>query len=169
MDTTTLNEILKYDPCGQEKGCGTGLDLLLTSLGKSNCDDEPLTFAHILESNGFDDAVWALSAHPDHAKIRRFACDVAEHVLHIYEDEYPDDNRPRRAIKVARLHADGKATDEELRAARNAARRAAAAAGTAPRTVWHAALAAVGAARVARAVIRREHKWQQELFKKYFC
>jgi hypothetical protein len=33
---------------------------------------------------------------------RLFAADCAEHVLHFYEDKYPDDNRPRKAIEAAR-------------------------------------------------------------------
>lgn len=47
---------------------------------------------------------------------RLFAADCAERVLHLYEAKYPSDNRPRRAIEVARLYALGKATAEELRA-----------------------------------------------------
>ena len=31
------------------------------------------------------------------------ACDFAENVLHYFEQKYPDDNRPRRAIEVKRL------------------------------------------------------------------
>ena len=53
--------------------------------------------------------------------LRLFACDCAEHVLHYYEDEYPDDNRPRECIEVARRYANGNATDDELDAARAAA------------------------------------------------
>jgi len=32
-----------------------------------------------------------------------FACRCAEHTLHFYEDKYPNDNRPRRAIEAARF------------------------------------------------------------------
>lgn len=35
---------------------------------------------------------------------RLFACDCAEKVLYIYEAEYPDDNRPRRAIEATRKY-----------------------------------------------------------------
>ena len=56
---------------------------------------------------------------------RLFACDCAERVLPIFENYYPKDNRPRKAIEVARQFADGKASEEELRAARAAARAAA--------------------------------------------
>jgi len=60
---------------------------------------------------------------------RHFACDCAEEVLHLYEQKYPDDLRPRQAIEVARRYADGEVTDGDLNAARiaawNAARTAA--------------------------------------------
>jgi hypothetical protein len=63
---------------------------------------------------------------------RLFACDCAEHVLSLYEAKYPDDDRPRKAIEVARRYAEGTATREELAAAGAAA--------------WAAARAAAGAA-----------------------
>lgn len=56
---------------------------------------------------------------------REFACDCAERVLPIFERERPDDDRPRRAIEVARRFARGEATDSELAAAWAAARAAA--------------------------------------------
>lgn len=68
---------------------------------------------------------------------RLFACDCAERVLPIYERECPGDNRPRRAVDVARLYAEGKATDEELAAASAAASDAARAA--ASDAAWAAA------------------------------
>lgn len=40
----------------------------------------------------------------------------------LFERDYPDDPRPRRAIEVARLRADGLATDEQRAAARAAER-----------------------------------------------
>lgn len=73
---------------------------------------------------------------------RLFACDCAEGVLHICGD----DKRPAEAIRVARLFANGKATAEELAAARTSASAAAwAAAGAAAReaaAAWEAAWAA---------------------------
>lgn len=70
---------------------------------------------------------------------RLFACDCAEHVLHLFEQERPGDTRPRRTIEVARLFAEGKATNEELVAAADTAK---AAAGCAADAAWAAADAA---------------------------
>jgi hypothetical protein len=36
---------------------------------------------------------------------RLFACDCAERVLHIFENKYPKDNRPHKAIETVRRHA----------------------------------------------------------------
>ena len=71
---------------------------------------------------------------------RLFACDCAEHVLPIFEKQYPDDKRPRSAIETARKFALGTATQDELDAAWGAAWAAARAA------AWAAAWAAGGAA-----------------------
>lgn len=45
---------------------------------------------------------------------RLFACDCAEHVLPFFERFQPLDNRPRKAIEVARQYALGGSTLEEL-------------------------------------------------------
>jgi hypothetical protein len=103
---------------------------------------------------------------------RLFACDCAEHVLSLYEAKYPDDDRPRKAIEVARRYAEGTATREELAAARDAAREAAWAAAGAARdaaeaardaaeAAWEAAWAAEGAAAGA-AARAAEQQWQVE-------
>ena len=72
---------------------------------------------------------------------RLFACDCAAHVLPIYEKECPDDKRPRECIEVARKFAHGKATREEMTAARDAAWAAARAAArdAARAAAWDAA------------------------------
>ena len=78
---------------------------------------------------------------------RLFACDCAEHVLSLYEAQYPDDRRPRKAIETARRYAEGKAAVEELTAAWYAAEAAARAAAEAARdAAWEAAEGAAGAA-----------------------
>ena len=53
--------------------------------------------------------------------LQHWACDVAEHVLPIFEEECPDDQRPRNAIEAKRAYLAGEITA----AARDAARAAA--------------------------------------------
>jgi hypothetical protein len=80
---------------------------------------------------------------------RLFACDCAEHVLPIFEKVSPGDNRPRKAVEMARLFAEGRVTKEELAAAGEAAwaaRAAGAAAGEAARAAGAAAGEAAWAA-----------------------
>ena len=81
---------------------------------------------------------------------RLFACDCAEHVLYLYEQHYPNDDRPRYAIEVARQYANDQATHHELLAAR--------AAGDA---AWDAARAAAPAAWDA------ERQWQIDKLMEY--
>lgn len=132
MTTTTLNAIRAESPCKD------GWEKLLKSLGKTEADYEPLELETILASNGIVDAVWCLHALPEeyHPRIRLFACDLAEHVLKIWVNTYPEDNRPAEAIRVSRAYARGEATREELEAAKRAA--AAAAAAAAEDSVWAA-------------------------------
>ena len=74
--------------------------------------------------------------------LHEFACGCAEDVLPLFEQSHPHDSRPRKAIETKRRWLRGEATDQELAAARAAARGAArAAAGDA---AWGAARAAAG-------------------------
>ena len=52
---------------------------------------------------------------------RLIAADFAEHVLWIFEEDYPDDHRPREAIEAARAYARGEITKRALEIARDAA------------------------------------------------
>lgn len=111
MITTTLNRIREHSPCI------AGWQKLLKHLGKTQADDEPLPFSVILDSNGLDDALWCCRVEPQHASVwRHFAVDCAESVKHLMTDE-----RSLKALEVARRHANGEATNEELDAAMAAA------------------------------------------------
>ena len=110
--TTTLNKIKAHSPCED------GWNNLLNHLGKTKADNEPLSIATIIQSNGIKDALWALRAVEGKDKeIRLFAADCAESVLHIYENRYPNDDRPRKAIQAARDYANGVIGKDELDAA----------------------------------------------------
>jgi len=55
---------------------------------------------------------------------RRFAADCAEHVLPLWETQYPSDHRPRHAIAVARAYANAQVNAKALEHAAQAAREA---------------------------------------------
>ena len=90
---------------------------LLAYLGKDAPDDEPLPLVAILNSNGMEDAMWALRVvKGEDARIRRFAVWCARQVQHLMTDPRSVD-----ALTVAERYADGMATDDELQAANLAA------------------------------------------------
>jgi hypothetical protein len=123
-------------------------------------------------------------ADADHHLLAVWAADCAEHVLHYFEQARPDDERPRRAIELARAWVRGEVRMMQARAAAGhangasrdlvgAAREAAHAAGQAG-AVAHVAAHELGAAayaiRAARAAApdgerdaagRRECQWQR--------
>ena len=120
----------------------------------------------------------------DHHLLATWAADCAEHVLHCFEDAQPDDDRPRRAIELARAWSRGETRMMQARAAGGhamaaardlvgAAREAAFAAGQAacvPHVAEHELGAAAYAIRAVRAAAgererdeasRRECQWQR--------
>jgi len=108
---TTLNEIRKHSPCED------GWRKLLAHLGKTQADDEPLSIATVVDSNGLDDAVWCLRAVSGHDReIRLFAVWCARQVQHLMKDP-----RSIAILDVFERFANGKASDRELAAARAAA------------------------------------------------
>ncbi len=46
----------------------------------------------------------------DHHLLAIWAADCAQHVLHLFEETQPNDDRPRRAIELARAWARGEIT-----------------------------------------------------------
>ena len=108
---TTLNRIREHEPCTG------GWRQLLKHLGKTEADDDLLPLSTILDSNGLDDALWCLRAVEGcDREIRLYAVWCARHVEHLMTDP-----RSLAALDVAERYAKGMATDEELRAARDAA------------------------------------------------
>ena len=126
MKHTTLNKIREHEPCTD------GWKKLLTYLGKTEADDEPLAFTTILDSNGLDDALWCMRSAPEYDKDwRLFAVWCARQVQHLMTDQ-----RSLDAIDVAERYVHGQATDGELVAAWVATWDAAGAARVAARTAW---------------------------------
>lgn len=135
---TTLNKLRQHN------SCTFGWKQLLKHLRKTDYDDEPLSITTILDSNGLNDALWALRAVEGHDReIRLFAVWCARQVEHLMTDQ-----RSRDALNVAERHASADATDAELKAARAAAKAAAKAAASdeAKAAAWVAAWDAAWAA-----------------------
>ena len=109
----------------------------------------------------------------DHQLLALWAADCAEHVLHLFEEVQPDDERPRQAIAAVRAWTHGKVSMSQSRAAgghamaaartlNGAARFAAFAAGQAG-VVAHVAAHELGAAAYAiKAVQAAAQKGQAE-------
>jgi hypothetical protein len=78
----------------------------------------------------------------DHRLLAGWAATCAEHVLHVFEQAHPGDERPRQAIEQARAWARGDITMTQARtaafAAHRAAREASGAAKEAARAAGHA-------------------------------
>lgn len=117
MITTTLNRIARTGNLNKSSQAR-----LLESLGKTTADDEPLSFARIVEVDGLDTAIRCLQAEPQYAREWRlfavWCCRRVEHSL--------TDQRSRDAINVAERYANGQATDDELVKACAAAKEASA-------------------------------------------
>ncbi|MFL5681167.1 MAG: putative immunity protein [Chloroflexota bacterium] len=88
-------------------------------------------------------------ADADHHLLAIWAADCAEHVLQHFERARPDDDRPRRAIELARAWARGEVTMTESRTAAGHANGAARDLTGAPRFAAYAAAQAAAAAHVA--------------------
>lgn len=84
--------------------------LIYEAVGRGDCDkrDDKIAFrqAQLKRKIG--------SLNPK--TLRLFAADCAEHVLHLFEEQHPMDNRPRKAIQATRDYAIGK-IDDAARAA----------------------------------------------------
>ena len=95
--TTTLNEIKEDSPCDY------GWNILLKHLGENFDHDHEINLLTILKSNGVQDCLWAFRTTKQDSKpvVVRISIEYARLVLRIFEDEYPDDKRPRHAIESA--------------------------------------------------------------------
>ena len=111
MLTTTLTAIRAQHP--REDGWRN----LLTHLGKTQADDEPLPFEVILDSNGLNDALWCCRAAPQYDREWRLFTDwCARQVQHLMTDP-----RSITALDIVERFAQGDATGISLAAAKTAA------------------------------------------------
>ena len=155
MLTTTLKFLRS------QNACADGYAKLLRSLPPGLDHSAEITLAHIIESNGIADALWAIAKIGRYDIVVGFAADCAERQLAVYETIYHNDNRPRNATAAARAASSAAASAADsaaasaadsaaARAAYSAARAAAySAADSAARAAYSAAYSADSAARAA--------------------
>jgi hypothetical protein len=146
MKKVTVEEIMELKPCYDQ-----------LEVEKLWGENESLTLLEICQLDiPIDDIIWAVSRLMPKKDARLFACDCAEHVLCLFERDYPDNKRPRDCIEVSRKYANGEVGDAAMDAAWDAAWAAAwaAARAAAGAAAWAAAMAAAGAARDARDAAR---------------
>ena len=160
---TTLNEILKHDPCGQHTRGKSGFSKLLKFLNKTESDDEPLSFVMILESNGIRDAIWCLRVFPDYdLKVMEFKLKCARRVEHLCKS--------KECLDVVEAFIAGNVIKDDLISAYAAASAAAHAAHAADAAASAASAAAAdaAAAHAAYAAASAEREYQTQIFKEIF-
>ena len=115
MTTVTIDDILSWAPCD---------DYDRARVEELMGDRKRISALEILELDiPIDHRLWAVLRRPffTEAELRLLACDFAEHVLPIFEAQYPGDKRPHQVIEVSRRFALGEATADDLACARAAA------------------------------------------------
>ena len=163
MITTTLRQIRQHNPCSE------GWRTLLTFLGKTGADDDPLPLVTILQSNGLDDALWCLSTVEGHDnEITRFALSCAQEVKHLMTDQRSLDaldalerhlEIPLSREELDKVLAAARAAGVPVVAARAAAEAAQAAARTAARAAVEAAVRSAARAAEAAAWAAEAAAW----------
>ena len=76
--------------------------------------NKEISVRYILKTNGATGALWLFDQLSDEKTMHLFISDVAESVLHIFEEKYPEDKRPRQAIQARRDFVVGKIGKEGL-------------------------------------------------------
>ena len=152
MITTTLRQIRQHSPC--RKGWHT----LLTFLGKTEADDEPLPLTTILQSNGLDDALWCLRTITGYDReITRFVLACVQEVSHLMTDK-----RSLDVLSALERHLESPLSKQELHQVLAAAWEAARAVEAAVRSAARAAEAAARAAVEATEAAAEAAAWAAE-------
>jgi hypothetical protein len=95
------------------KPCGDGWKQLI-SYHKPSSLDEEISIKEIMESNGLNDAIWALRVIDNTEILISLSIDLAESVLHIYEKQFPGDTRIRDCIDACKKYIRGEISESEL-------------------------------------------------------
>jgi len=180
---TTLKQIVHFRPCNEGVSkLMNGLDIECTENNwnevyhqlSEEIKNQEIDFRFILKNNGIEDTFWVLRTQEEKT-VMPILADVAESVLYIYEEKYPNDSRVRDCIQGIRDYCNDKITKEELFKLRNAAADAYSAAAADAYSVYSAAFSvysaysAYAAADAAYYASAREKQWEknEEILLKY--
>jgi len=103
---TTLNRIAFKGGLSNESW-----DKLVSNLG--NDLDKIISIKDVLKSIGIENTIYVLKTVIRKKNVMLFGIELAENVLHFFEDIFPDDKRPRLAIKGAKDYVNGDITRKE--------------------------------------------------------
>jgi len=144
MKSVTVDEVMAWQPCPHYSGAR----VKQLFAGRERLTAEDIAALKIPAPDRF----WALLHHEflTDEQMHLLACNIAEDVLPIFEQEYPNDDRPRRAIEAKRAWLRGEISDDDLDAIRNAAY---AAQVIARGTAWNTAIAIASSAVIDSTVI----------------
>ena len=108
----------------QKNACQSGIDVFESEFGKSAELKDIINFCiKSKKSDYLSHANWLITKKMTKMQCVKYAIYAAEQVLHIYENKYPDDKRPRLAIEAAKkyLKNPSAAVADAARAAADAA------------------------------------------------
>lgn len=92
------DDVLKLKPCGQTQNKYVG------EFPLGNSYQIKTIFKKMLGMNEFVDANWLIVRLMDKTQKIKYAIYAAEQVLGIFEKEYPNDDRPRKAIEAVKKY-----------------------------------------------------------------
>jgi hypothetical protein len=93
------------------RACRSGIEKAL----KAYPDQTEISLRQLLDSNGIEDAVWALRCIDDKNTELLFRVDIASLVVPVYEKWYPNDFRVRNYIKAMYDFVDKKISEKDLK------------------------------------------------------
>lgn len=142
--TTTIKEITK-EWLNEENACKDGIAWFCGQKETASI----LVLEKLITEEKYDYANWLIVRVMEYHDYVSYAVYAAEQVRHIYEDYYPSDNRPRKAIDAAKICINNPSKENKKKAWEAAvaavAAEAAGAAGAAAMAAARAARAAAGA------------------------
>jgi hypothetical protein len=113
---TTLKSIVSFNPSNDFmfkliRGY-YNFDIDYNNLSEDHKNEE-IDLKSILDNNGVEDTFWVLRTQSANINML-ISADVAESVLYIYEDKYPNDKSIRNCINGIRQYCNGEISKEEL-------------------------------------------------------